>query len=112
MKMFSLLSKKTKVLLLATSTLVLLFAAAPVGRSASQSNEMWQNIEERSLNDAGQRLIVPSAYRTVRLNQAALKAALAKAPMEFTLEATQHPAIIDLPMPDGTLARFRFEESP
>ena len=31
--------------------------------------------------------------------------------MEFTRDPTQNP-IIYLPMPDGTLARFRFEQSP
>src|SRR5207247_2145190 len=51
------------------------------------------------------------AYRTVRLDRAALLQALAGAPMEFTTNATQNP-ISYLPMPDGTMARFRFEESP
>ena len=51
-------------------------------------------------------------YRTVRVDNAALAQALAGAPMEFTSEASQNPGIIYLPMPDGTMARFRFEESP
>ena len=73
---------------------------------------MWDDVEEHSLDPAARRLIVPMAYRTVRLNRAALEQALQGAPMEFTREATENPAIIYLPMPDGTMARFRFEESP
>ena len=112
MKMFSILSKKARISLLLTATFVLLFAAATLGQAASQPNErMWEGIDERSLDQAAKRLIVPMAYRTVRLDKAALAQALAGAPMEFTREATQNP-IIYLPMPDGTLARFRFEESP
>jgi Metallo-peptidase family M12 len=73
---------------------------------------MWQSIDEHSLDWGSRRLIVPSVYRCVRLNQVTLKQSLARAPMEFTKEATQNPAIIYLPMPDGKMARFRFEESP
>jgi hypothetical protein len=77
-----------------------------------ESDSIWQSIDEASLNQGAKRLIVPMAYRTVRLNQEALMQLLAKAPMEFTSQATQNPAIIYLPMPDGKMARFRFEESP
>ena len=72
---------------------------------------MWNFVEEHSFDQSAHRLIVPMVYRTVRLDQAALAQTLAGAPMEFTRDATQNP-IIYLPMPDGTMARFRFEESP
>jgi hypothetical protein len=107
------LSHTTRVLLTVIATFVLSLATAPLGRAASQPNErMWQGIEASSLDPAAERLIVPAVYRTVRLDQMALTQALAAAPMEFTREAAQNPGIIFLPMPDGTMARFRFEESP
>jgi hypothetical protein len=98
-------------LLLASVALMIVAVAIPA-RAAFAPNELWQDIDESSLNRAAKRLIVPSTYRTVRLNQAALTRSLASAPVEFSQEATQNPAIIYLPMPDGKMARFRFEESP
>ena len=110
--MFSVLSDKTKISLLVTATFVLSVVAAIFGQVTRQPNEkMWEAVPERSLDQSARRLIVPLAYRTVRLDRAALLQALAGAPMEFTRNATQNP-IIYLPMPDGTMARFRFEESP
>jgi hypothetical protein len=112
MKMFSILSKKTRMALLVTATFVPSVVAAIFGQATRQPNErMWNAIEENSLDRTARRLIVPMVYRTVRLDKAALAQALASAPMEFTGDATLNP-IIYLPMPDGTLARFRFEESP
>jgi|GEM_PF-503469 len=113
MKMFSISSTATRTILSAIAIFLLFLGTARFGRAASQPNErLWQAIEERSLDPAAQRLIVPSIYRTVRLDTAALAQALAAAPMEFTRAAAQNPGIIYLPMPDGTMARFRFEESP
>ncbi len=113
MKMSSISSTATRTILSAIAIFTLLLAAAPFGRAASQPNErLWQSIEERSLDPAAQRLIIPSIYRTVHLDTAALTQALAGAPMEFTREAARNPGVIFLPMPDGTIARFRFEESP
>ena len=111
MKIFS-LSKNTRIPLTVAATFVLSFTAATFGQAANQPNErMWEGIDESSLDQSAKRLIVPMVYRTVRLDTAALVQALAAAPMEFTREASQNP-IIYLPMPDGTMARFRFEESP
>src|SRR5204863_2258679 len=94
------------------ATFLLSIAAGIFGQVARQPNEMlWSFVEERSLDQSAPRLLVPSVYRTVRLDRAALLQALAAAPMEFTKDTTQNP-IIYLPMPDGNLARFRFEESP
>src|SRR5213075_506659 len=108
---FSLLSNKTKIYLLVTATFALSIVAAILGQVIQPNERMWNFIEEHSLDQSARRLIVPLIYRTVRLDRVALAAALAGAPMEFTRDATQNP-IIYLPMPDGTMARFRFEESP
>src|SRR5437868_15546711 len=112
MKMSSILSGKTRISLLVTATFVLSVVAAIFGQVTRQPNDrMWKAVPERTLDQSARRVIVPLAYRTMRLDTAALRQALAGAPMEFTRDTTQNP-IIYLPMPDGTMARFRFEESP
>jgi len=93
--------------------MVLSAAWSPFAKAASPAQgTMWQAVDERSLDPAARRVIVPAVYRTVRLDTAALAQILEKAPMEFTSQARENPGIIYLPMPDGTIARFRFEESP
>lgn len=54
----------------------------------------------------------PKFYRTLSLNEAAQRRLLSQAPMEFTQAARQTQVVMPLPMPDGTFARFRIEESP
>lgn len=93
------------------TTLVLLMSAAPISRATSQSNQLWRDVDERSLDQTAKRLLIPKAYRTTRLDPVALNETLAAAPMEFARPPNQNP-MISLPMPDGTLARFRFEEAP
>jgi hypothetical protein len=113
MKMLSSLSKRIRLSLLITPTVILSVAAALAALADSKPNAMmWEDVNDRSLDSVAPQLIVPNVYRTVRLNKSALAQALAGAPMEFTREAIENPAIIGLPLPDGTRARFRFEESP
>lgn len=57
-------------------------------------------------------VISQQSYRRITLNEAAQRALLRHAPMEFTKAARQTRLITTLPMPDGTLARFQVEESP
>ena len=54
----------------------------------------------------------PKFYRALNLNAIAQKEVLRHAPMEFTRAARETLVVMTLPMPDGTLARFRIEESP
>ncbi|HEX6850021.1 MAG TPA: zinc-dependent metalloprotease family protein, partial [Candidatus Polarisedimenticolaceae bacterium] len=54
----------------------------------------------------------PEAPGKFRLDRKTLSAELARAPREFTEEAAKTVVTIPLPRPDGTLARFRVEESP
>jgi len=82
-----------------------------VGRSSDDS--LWQFIDEASLaGSQKERTIIPQSYKTVRLNQDALVSLLRQAPMEFTDSANTGQLVMTVPMPDGTLARFRIEESP
>ena len=111
MKILSNSFKNIGILPVLIATAMLLLALAPFGKATSQVSEMWQNVEERSLDQNARRVIVPMTYRTVRLDRSVLTGLLASAPMEFTRHPSQNP-IITLPMPDGSLARFRFEQSP
>ena len=52
------------------------------------------------------------SYRAVSLNEFAQRKLLSHAPMEFTSRARQTSVVMTLPMPNGTFARFRVEESP
>jgi uncharacterized protein (TIGR03437 family) len=55
---------------------------------------------------------MPRFYRALSLNHTAQREVLRHAPLEFSKAARQTQVIMTLPRPDGTLARFRVEESP
>ncbi len=77
---------------------------------------LWQGLDEAELtaspNIQKQRQIVPTRYRTLRLDLGVLKQLLATAPMEFTEAAKKASMLMTLPMPEGTYARFLIRESP
>src|SRR6187402_932744 len=109
MKLFTL--KKSVLLFVCAVAFVVAaqLVRAQTGRFSTEA--MWRDVEESTLDQTMQRVLIPSRYRTVRLDKALLTQALAAAPLEFTRSAAQNP-IIHLPMPDGMTARFRFEHSP
>ncbi|MBK8498733.1 MAG: hypothetical protein IPL52_07940 [Flavobacteriales bacterium] len=82
-------------------------------QSPSRSTVWWTDISEREVVNAGERRIVPDAYRIVRINGTQLSDRLEGAESgtipEMALKADR---IIALPMPDGTVQRYRFMESP
>lgn len=88
------------------------FAHAPA-KSRVSEDRVWRKIEKddflRSHATAG---VIPPFYRSVSLDAAAQKQVLRHAPMEFTRAARDVQVVMMLPMPDGTFARFRIEESP
>ncbi len=73
---------------------------------------LWNDIPESGVTIVGQRYIVPTVYRTVKLDLNLLDGILSQAPMEFTPEALAGVSIITLPMPDGSFQKFKFWESP
>ncbi len=79
----------------------------------SSPDGIWQKIDGAGLQQRqAQRPIIPNAFLTFSLNMDALNRLLRRAPMEFTEAARNSQVIFTLPMPDGTFAKFRIEESP
>ena len=56
--------------------------------------------------------IRPAAFRAVAVDADALQRHLLTAPQEARVPAPHSPTLLTLPRPDGTLATFRFVESP
>jgi hypothetical protein len=73
---------------------------------------LWRDVAQSSIPAKGNREVVPQTYRTVAVDMAGLRSVLASAPSEATTHARDSQAVISLPMPDGTLARFSFVDSP
>jgi Metallo-peptidase family M12B Reprolysin-like/Divergent InlB B-repeat domain/FG-GAP-like repeat len=86
-----------------------------IGSSPTQDpksrDEIW-GIADRTNLAARVELASPRAYQVVELHEDALSRALANVPMEFTEAARSVQVVVSLPMPDGSFARFRIEESP
>src|SRR5262245_50297263 len=88
--------------------------ADPVGRPApaGQAATIWRDVNEAQIAPSGPRLIIPDQYRTVAADMAALDALLASAPQEQAVPVRAATTIIALPLPDGTMGRFRFVNAP
>src|SRR4051812_2035293 len=102
------------------SLALLILAFAPeTGRAARPGTVMpasgdgiWQTIDKSAISVAELRVPAGSPYQAFRLNKDALVQQLARAPMEFTGDLRNSPAILSLPMPNGSFQRFLIEESP
>jgi hypothetical protein len=77
----------------------------------SGGDEIWQEVKSTA-SELRQGQEVSSTPRLFQLNRIALERILGTAPREGTSGLADSPAILSLPMPNGTLARFRIEESP
>jgi len=86
-------------------------AAAP-GTKATSGDDVWEKIDNSSIASADWQAPAAGSYRVLRLNKAALARQLARAPMERTADLRNSPAVLSLPMPDGSFQRFLIEESP
>ncbi|CAG0932452.1 hypothetical protein TFLX_02593 [Thermoflexales bacterium] len=95
--------------------LVLALATSMTASVAAQQgavDDIWREISERAFTVRGERWIIPAQYRTIGLNQPALRRLLASAPLEANVAAQDSTTIIALPLPDGSYGRFSFVESP
>lgn len=85
-----------------------------LGSAATAQNNFWTLSATNNLtvpaND--QRAIVPEQFVTYKLSVNAFKNLFATAPMEFTLTAQTAPLVVELPMPNKQMAKFKIWESP
>jgi hypothetical protein len=105
--------RKFKIILCSLVVFILGTGAVFAQNKTISPDGFWLEIDAASL--AGKeplKKVPPSSFRVFSLDQAAIRAFLKNAPMEFTAEARANPYVITLPMPDGKFARFRIEESP
>ncbi len=73
---------------------------------------LWTDKQETEIVATGERIIIPQIYRTVSLNRNLLTDLLSRAPMETSNFISQETSEIELPMPDGSMQKFAFVESP
>jgi hypothetical protein len=92
-------------------------AAAPQRTTTSRAvqttdDALWQSLETPAAAVASPEQTQESASpRLLQLNEERLHRLLASAPPEFSERARQTPLVLTLPLPDGTLARFKVVES-
>ncbi len=81
---------------------------------AQESDDgIWEVIHDLPAERAASKAwIRPQVATIYNLDRSTLKARLSNAPMEFDTPNVDDLPILTIPMPNGTYARFRFEESP
>lgn len=79
---------------------------------ASTQSAIWRQADQTDLPTRGRRLLTPDKYVVFNLNSKALAELMAEMPLEFTNAPARESTIMEVPMPDGTLLRFRIEDSP
>lgn len=88
------------------------FVYAPA-KSGTSEDHLWREERRASIRrGVSETGAVPASHRALSLNEIAQREVLRYAPMEFSKAARQTQVVISLPMPDGTFARFRIEQSP
>jgi hypothetical protein len=90
----------------------LLILALGILRAQSTGGKPWSSVNEKDISETGKRQIIPQKYRTYRLEGTVLKEQLFSAPNESRTKLKESTAIIALPLPDGSMQKFKVVESP
>lgn len=72
---------------------------------------LWQQIDESRVQKRGIQSRLPEKYLVFRLNQSTLKNSLAELPFENSDAARENPLVMEVPMPDGSIQKFRMEQT-
>jgi hypothetical protein len=91
-------------------SLSLLFAFSI--NSQNNSDNFWSPINQSSIRSAGKRQIIPQKCVAFELIRNELKTKLLSAPNEANVRINESTCIISLPLPNGSIEKFRVVESP
>jgi PKD repeat protein len=83
-----------------------------MGNLLLAQTKLWTPVSETTINTNGERLIVPIKYKTFHADMDALETILSSAPHEQDTKLEKSGVILELPMPDGSVKKFRVIESP
>jgi len=78
---------------------------------AQNSLNYWKPVFEKEIKTTGERVIIPNKYKTFRVTEE-FKNVLFSAPNEANVSLQNSNTIIELPMPNGELQKFKLVESP
>jgi hypothetical protein len=78
----------------------------------AQSASYWNDVSPSDIQTSGNRVIIPSKFRTLTLNVPEIKNILIASPDEEKIQAKYSNTIISLPLPYGGFGRFRIVDSP
>jgi hypothetical protein len=81
-------------------------------KAQSNNDKFWSPISESKIEVTGKRQIIPNKYLAFQLIGSELKTQLSSAPLENNVKINQSVCIISLPLPNGTIQKFKVVESP
>ena len=79
---------------------------------AQRSKSNWNPMVESLIRNSGERTIIPEKYKTFHLDGESFKNSLFSAPHENKVNLRSSPLVVELPLPDGSVQRFRVVEAP
>ena len=92
--------------------IVLLFVFLIAASVCKSQNMFFTDVSESSIRGtSNQRVLIPTKYRTVRLSTKGISSFLNGVPAEKNLIDRQNAPILQIPMPNGLMARFYIWES-
>ena len=86
--------------------------AAQTRSGGGDPGKLWRSADQSRVPERGRRQVLPERSVAFRLDAQALKGLMRAMPLEFTSEARATSVVMEVPMPDGSLSRFRIEDSP
>jgi hypothetical protein len=98
----------TKAYKIAGTLLTIIFLSVTLLNSSysQTTGRFWSGTVEGDFIVKGERRIIPDEYKTTRLDLSGMTQFLSRAPEERTERAITSPSIVELPLPDGSMASF------
>jgi hypothetical protein len=84
----------------------------PVCVQAQTASQFWSPIDESKIKPCTEWVVLPKKYKTFHLANDHLKDVLWSAPDEKQVKLQDSKVIVEIPLPDGTMQKYRVVYSP